>query len=183
MPAIEGLADQASKVDSPSDWTQALMELGALICVPKNPKCLICPVRSDCHAYQTQTVDFYPQKIQKAKPKEIYAVVSIITNKQKQILIQQRSSEGRWSNMWEFPTIESDDPFKSSSKNILGSFVHQLTHRTMHIEVIRLFSDSKRKLLTNQKWISLKQVQDYPFSKMQLVALEIFLKINSSSKD
>ena len=70
---VTSIADQLSKNDSPSEWTQSLMELGALICIPKNPKCLVCPVQKNCTALANQQVDKYPQQVTKKAPKKIYA--------------------------------------------------------------------------------------------------------------
>lgn len=170
---VEKIAEVASDVDHPSDWTQALMELGAIICVPKNPKCLICPVSKECVAFQTQTVEQYPQVSKKTKPKSIYATISMIQHPtQDKILIQKRGDEGRFAGMWEFPTEETSD--KQNTKNSIGSFTHILTHRTIHADVVFKKSTKKFKAAKNQKWISWNEIKEYPFSKMQLKALEIW---------
>lgn len=170
---IESIAEQAADVEHPSDWTQALMELGAIICVPKNPKCLICPVSKECVAFQTQTVEQFPQVSKKAKTKSIYATISMIQHPtQYKILIQKRGDEGRFAGMWEFPTEETSD--KQNTKNSIGSFTHILTHRTIHADVIFKKSTKKFRAAKNQKWISLNEIKEYPFSKMQLKALEIW---------
>lgn len=56
----------------PSNYNQAMMELGALICIPKNPKCSICPVSETCQAFQKKVIDDYPFKAKKLKKETIY---------------------------------------------------------------------------------------------------------------
>ncbi len=184
---VDAIAETAAKVDSPSDWTQALMELGALICIPKNPKCLVCPVQSLCKAYAMQAVDQFPAASVKTKVKEIFATTWMIEHPTtKQILIQQRPEDGRWSNMWEFPTDEFDQKpsevissFGISGKNI-GKFKHLLTHRTMHIEVVHAQANQNVPISEHQKWISTEELANFPISKLQMKAFEIFTSVTLS---
>lgn len=172
---IEKIAELAADVSHPSDWTQSLMELGAIICIPKNPKCLICPVNKGCEAFQANTVNEFPKIFKKTKSKILHATVSIIADPtQKKFLIQQRGSDGRYAGMWEFPTLESTE--KQTEKNKLGSFTHILTHRTIHIDVVQGNFRKSFQLTKNQRWISFDEIPNYPFSKMQLRALEIWKK-------
>ena len=170
--SVDSIALKAAQNDSPSDWTQSLMELGALICTPKNPKCLVCPVREVCEAFETDSVEKYPLVTKKNKVKEIFATTWMIQHpKTKQILIQQRPENGRWSNMWEFPTEEASQKNEATTGEKLGSFKHLLTHQTIYIDVIHKVSD---KITQNQKWIGLSELEQFPFSKMQLRAFEIY---------
>lgn len=183
---VEPIALEAAQVDCPSDWTQSLMELGALVCVPKSPKCLICPAAEICTANQTGSVNQYPAATKKTKVKEIFATTWMIQHsKSKKILIQQRPEDGRWSNMWEFPTDEFDqkpENFHSSitqsSGNRIGKFKHLLTHRTMHIDVVHAQINNDISLTQQQKWITTKELKDFPFSKMQMRAFEIYKKFS-----
>jgi len=179
---VDDIAEKAAKIHSPADWTQSLMELGALICIPKNPKCLICPVNKICSANLSGTVLQYPPVTEKTKVREIFATTWMIQDeKSKKILIQQRPEDGRWSNMWEFPTDEFDQKpenlqssITQSSGNKIGKFKHLLTHRTMHIDVILVESKKNVPISEHQKWISTEELKDFPISKMQLKAFEIF---------
>lgn len=180
--SVDPIALQAAQNDSPSDWTQALMELGALICIPKNPKCLVCPVQKNCKAYETSSVEKYPLLIKKAKAKEVFAVTWMIQDlSTKKILIQKRPENGRWSNMWEFPTDEFDKKpttVKHGSEKI-GSFKHLLTHQTIHIDVVALKIPKNESIAKHQQWIELNELDQFPISKMQLRAFEIYIKKSS----
>ncbi|MEZ4845442.1 MAG: A/G-specific adenine glycosylase [Bdellovibrionota bacterium] len=181
---VEPIALEAAQVDTPSDWTQSLMELGAIICVPKSPKCLICPVRDICEANLSGKVEQFPPATKKAKVKEIFATTWMIQHpKNKCLLIQQRPEDGRWSNMWEFPTDEFEQQPSNLKSSItrsigkkIGKFKHLLTHRTMHIEVLHAQATKNTSIAKHQKWITLEELPNFPFSKMQLKAFEIFSK-------
>ncbi|MBE6024497.1 MAG: A/G-specific adenine glycosylase [Cellulosilyticum sp.] len=93
--------------DNPNAFNQGLMELGALICTPKNPKCEECPVKSLCKAYQTGTVSDYPVKEKKLKKvEEKYHV--LIIEKDHKIGMIKRPEEGLLANLWGLPMIEED---------------------------------------------------------------------------
>lgn len=84
------------------EYNQALMELGATICLPKNPRCLLCPVQKDCIARQEGLQNILPMKrAKKELPHKIIAAGVIY--KQGKTLIQQRLSEGLLGGLWEFP--------------------------------------------------------------------------------
>lgn len=90
---------------SPGDYNQALMELGAMVCTPKLPKCFVCPVREHCRGVQETNPERLPIKLAKKKPKEVTHVV-IAAERNGKFLFEQRPSEGLWSNMWQLPTYE-----------------------------------------------------------------------------
>jgi A/G-specific adenine glycosylase len=83
------------------DFNQALMELGALVCRPKNPLCLSCLVTEYCQAFSSGEQEIIPSpKIRKHT--KIEAVVGIISKGEKH-LIQKRPSQGLLAGLWEFP--------------------------------------------------------------------------------
>jgi len=84
------------------EFNQALMELGALVCMPQNPRCKICPIRTDCQAFSMDIVAQRP--ILRAPPKTIFIEMATgIVKHDGRILIQKRKSKGVWANLWEFP--------------------------------------------------------------------------------
>jgi len=87
--------------DSPGDFNQAMMELGALVCRSRNPQCLACPVREFCRAAREGTQEIIPQPRTLGLAK-IEAVVAVI-EKDGRILIQKRPSRGLLADLWEFP--------------------------------------------------------------------------------
>lgn len=89
-----------------SEFTQSLMELGAVVCVPNGaPKCEDCPLNEGCQAYKNDTWKRYPVKKEKAKRKIIDKTVLILYDEEK-IAVQKRGETGLLAGMWEFPNID-----------------------------------------------------------------------------
>lgn len=90
--------------DDPNRFNQGLMELGALICTPQNPKCEECPVKSLCQAYQTGTVKDYPVKEKKLKKVE-EKYYALMIEKDHKIGMIKRPEDGLLANLWGVPLI------------------------------------------------------------------------------
>jgi len=88
--------------DTPGDFNQAVMELGALVCTPKNPRCDECPISEYCGARQTQTTVLYPVISKKQKIPEYQVGLGLIV-RDGQFLIQKRPSTGHLAGLWELP--------------------------------------------------------------------------------
>lgn len=131
---------------TPGAFNQALMELGATVCLPRNPLCNQCPTAAHCKAYQMfssgiqdiedecefcgdvalplRSVCDYPMKVKKTAPRKETLVVFILQfsnsseDKADKYLLFRRPDEGLLANMWEFPNIivENDDKHKYRSK-------------------------------------------------------------------
>ncbi|SUM33935.1 A G-specific DNA glycosylase [Staphylococcus gallinarum] len=87
-------------------FNQAMMELGALICTPKAPLCLFCPVQTQCEAFEKGTVLELPVKTTKVKKRHIKQHVYIVKNENNEYLIEQRTQK-LLNQMWEFPMYEA----------------------------------------------------------------------------
>jgi A/G-specific adenine glycosylase len=109
---------------NPSTHNQALMELGALICKPVNPLCNECVIKNYCRAYQTGTVNRFPVKEKKPKPKKLFLHYLVVVKKN-EFLLHQRISKGIWKNLFEFPVLESKTK-KEWSHAELSSKLHQI---------------------------------------------------------
>ena len=166
-----------------ADFNQALMDLGALICLPKNPRCLICPVMSLCEARENGTQEIRPVKKPKNEsPSYLHAAAVIV--KRGRALLAQRPSKGLLGGMWEFPNGRVDangDPAKALAKALktayslslrvkrtvdpVGIFYHAYTHFkvTVHAFECELTSDAVGE---NLKWIRLKDLENYPMGKV-----------------
>lgn len=133
---------------SPAVFNEALMELGALICTPRSPSCLTCPVRDMCEAFAASKQDTIPlPKSRKAK-KPLHKACLIVTNEESRLLISQRSKGGLWGGLWQVPTVESDsklpkagvaEHFGVATTAIIreDSFIHETTHRSVSVVVYR----------------------------------------------
>lgn len=128
-----------------SAYAQALMDLGATICTPQQPKCDRCPWQQNCKAFALGKTHLYPVKTKKQKIPTRHAVSYVVTNKKGRILLQQRPATGLLARMWEFPNIENDAqspdertirakaPFKNVRLTILPEPV---THIFSHFKLV-----------------------------------------------
>ena len=108
--------------DNPSYFNQALMELGALICTPGTPSCLLCPVQEHCLAFREGIQSELPVKTRKKKTRHINLLAAVLRDRDGQILIHKRPEEGLLANLWEFPNCE-DIPGYSTPREALTAFV------------------------------------------------------------
>jgi len=89
----------------PSVYNQALMELGALICTPRSPKCSECPVQSTCKAYAQGNTEAYPVKARKEKPvEEVYT--ALVLKRGEAYYLEKRPENGLLANLWGFPLLD-----------------------------------------------------------------------------
>ncbi len=88
----------------PGDFNQAIMELGATVCTPKEPMCLICPVASACRGRALGIQDRIPAKAARASPLEVVEACALVAREGRWLVV--RRGAGRlWEGFWEFPTV------------------------------------------------------------------------------
>ena len=93
-----------------TDYTQAIMDLGALVCTRTKPKCHECPLAFSCEAFKTeQVLNFPTPKSVKDLPKRSYFFI-IFLNKKNELLLQRQPDIGIWGGLWSLPTLEALDP-------------------------------------------------------------------------
>ncbi|MBZ0282219.1 MAG: A/G-specific adenine glycosylase [Anaerolineae bacterium] len=97
------LAEKWLDRERPGDYNQALMELGRVICKPRNPLCAECPVQKHCEAFANHTQNQRPVKARKAAVPHYHVAAGMIWNDDGQLLIAQRPLEGLLGGLWEFP--------------------------------------------------------------------------------
>ena len=103
--ALWGAAEVLVEGARPGDWNQALMELGATVCVPQNPLCLVCPVRASCQALRAGRVDELPRPKKPAKRKRLELVVAV-ARRGHEVLLARREERGLFGGLWELPGVE-----------------------------------------------------------------------------
>lgn len=95
---------------NPGNFNQALMELGATVCLAKNPRCQICPISDLCLAYRKESVLKYPVRRKKENLKTL-RTVALIVRKTGSVFVRRQPLEGRWGGLWMFPFWESRTAF------------------------------------------------------------------------
>ena len=131
--------------DRPGDFTQAMMELGATVCTPKNPKCDMCPLNNRCESYLHQTQTQFPVKIPKPSKKEQEMGMAVVFWKD-EVLVVKGDSEGLLANLWGFPRVALDtaaEPIAQIQSHLLEQFnvtgeyrgnVNGITHIFTHLK-------------------------------------------------
>ena len=93
------------------DFNSALMELGAIVCTPRHPTCLFCPVQHACGAFAAGLVDRIPRpRVAKARAVERRVTVCVARAGDGAYLIEQRPASGRWAGLWQFATVPRPTP-------------------------------------------------------------------------
>ncbi len=166
--------------ENPADFNQAVMEIGALVCLPRNPTCTECPFNSKCRALKEGKVTELPFK-PKRKQTPLYHVSIGIIFDGKKFFIQKRASEGHLGGLWEFPggkwekNETAQQALQRECLEELGRGVDILEalpvvkHVYSHfkIEIHPFICKASDEVTSHEgresRWISLEQLDDYPF--------------------
>ncbi|CUH97583.1 hypothetical protein P22_3714 [Propionispora sp. 2/2-37] len=163
----------------PGDFNQALMDLGAMVCVPKRPRCGECPLTSLCEAYARDVQDILPLRTPKKAPVEVVLAAALLERKEV-YLVRQRPDNGLLAGMWEFPAVEvlanttAEDCLKTLLLNELGLevsvgereyyYVHTFSHRKWHISFYRCRQLSGRLKPEQGRWFRLESGEELPWA-------------------
>ncbi|WP_238785092.1 A/G-specific adenine glycosylase [Blattabacterium cuenoti] len=156
----------------PGIFNQAIMDIGSILCTPKNTKCLLCPVKNSCFSIKNDTVYKLPvKKIKKSVLKHRYFYYIFMCDHNKNICLNKRSSKDIWKGLYDFPLIESKKnltnheikdkiwkKFRIVSSNIMIIYQtkHKITHQILFIqflncEILRYF---KKKIFFDNFFLS-----------------------------
>ncbi len=142
------LAFELMPKNNPAQFNQAIMEFGALQCVPKSPNCTICVFNESCAALQKKKVGLLPVKTKKIKVRDRFLNYLIYIDEKNHTKIQKRTEKGIWQNLFEFPLIETEtevdldfiaNELKAENQIISLSeinseqIIHKLTHQKLHV--------------------------------------------------
>ena len=166
------------------DFNQALMELGALVCLPKKPLCARCPLAEDCQANHLGQQESLPQRKEKAPLPHLQVTAAVIL-KGGQVLIAKRPPGGLLGGLWEFPGGKQEEnetlqetlvreimeelDLEVEIGALLGIYQHAYTHYkiTLHAFFCQLASeDLHLNYHTESSWVPLEELQKYPMGKI-----------------
>jgi A/G-specific adenine glycosylase len=174
----------------PSQFNQAIMELGALICTPKSPKCGECPMNNDCVAFLDQKTDLLPYKSKKTPVPHLTIGVGVIWNDGK-LLIARRREDQMLGGLWEFPGGKKEDGESIETTVLreieeeLGIAVsvgycytvvkHAYTHFKMTLHAFKCTLESgtpQPKSSDEIRWVTLDELPQFPFPKANIKVIE-----------
>jgi A/G-specific adenine glycosylase len=172
---------QFMPADATSDFTQAFMELGALICTPKNPKCPDCPLQKTCFAFNSNAISDYPFKTKLSKAPEYHVSIAVIA-KGNRFYIQKRPSKGHLGGLWEFPGGKAETgetPEKALIRECreeldadiqiekqIATVKHAYSHFKINMSVFlcRLNGSKIAQPEGHEyRWITVDEIDEYPF--------------------
>lgn len=152
------------------NFTQALFDLGAIICIPKNPRCEQCPISFWCKAYQEGMASNLPIKSKKSKQKEYDYYVGIFQNKDT-YLLNKRKSKGILAGLWEFPNVIKDGAsiemqmkkkynIKIKNSKKIGTEKHIFTHQIWNMEVLLCDLEDDRDKINSMKYYTKEEIKE-----------------------
>ncbi len=126
-------------------YTQGMMDLGALVCLPRNPSCIQCPVRANCHAAARGNPERYPVRTRKLKRSAQSLWLLWVESAGGSVWLHPRPTPGVWAGLHCLPLFESEQALLQSMPaalrrkcSALPAFTHVLTHKDLHLHPWRL---------------------------------------------
>jgi len=193
------IAHDLLPAEQPAMFNQAMMDLGALICTPRKPKCETCPVSSFCYAFRSGNAEAYPEKPQRGSKPHYDVSAGIIMNGAR-ILITRRFPQGLLGGLWEFPggkREEGESLEACLSREILEelsitvdvgpSFLtvnHAYSHFriTLHSFLCRVREGEPQKIgCSDLKWVTIGQLDDFAFPRADRKIIEKMKNTNPFS--
>jgi A/G-specific adenine glycosylase len=178
------IAGMLVPADRPGDYNQALMELGALVCLPRSPNCAACPLSVNCQAHQLGIEDQLPIR-KKTQPLPHLQVAAAVFFKDGKTLLAKRPPGGLLGGMWEYPggKQESGESLEQALQReireelqseievgqILGVFHHAYTHYKVSVTAFFCSLAGSQPLPhyhSDLAWVSLELLEEYPMGKV-----------------
>ncbi|MFH1080605.1 MAG: A/G-specific adenine glycosylase [Pseudomonadota bacterium] len=189
---LHALAASLIPKTAPGSFNQALMDLGAMICVPKSPACADCPLRIQCKARQFGLQDLLPMPEKKPATPHERVTAAVIFNRQGQVMIVRRPARGLLASLWKFPgsivkekelleegltrTVREELGIRIRAGKPLASVNHAYTHFRITLTAFRCFRRSGRpRALACQewRWASPDDLENLTFSKADRAVISI----------
>jgi A/G-specific adenine glycosylase len=147
-----------------ADYTQAIMDLGALICTRSNPSCEQCPVSADCQAYQQGHVGRFPSPKPPTRVTDKTICMLILRDSENRVLLEKRPPSGIWGGLWSLPEggsikdIEDKLGLTAQSPSKLPQVEHRLSHMRILIQPILATAGAATqvKCQDDQSWFAQK---------------------------
>ena len=181
--SIQELADLLLDREQPGTFNQAVMELGALVCRPRNPDCPACPWSQDCIAHAEGSMDEYPHKSPRRVAPTARIAVGVVARRGR-VLITRRAETAMLGGLWEFPggKIRAGESAEHACRREIREETgldvdviervarvrHAYTHLKVEIDVFRCTNRKGRVRLNgpvDHRWILLEETGQYAFPK------------------
>jgi A/G-specific adenine glycosylase len=164
---LQEAADRLLDASDPGSFNQAIMELGATVCLPREPQCLVCPLRAHCEAQSSGRQQEFPVKGRGREPVRLEETLLII-RRGESVLLWQRQQGTRMAGFWELPHAEEIPNARRGQP--LGSFRHSIMHQNFTFSVE---SATLKGAPDGFSWVPLSDFRDLPLSTTARKALKL----------
>lgn len=168
---IYQLAEKLTSPTQAADYASAIMDLGATVCTPANPKCLLCPWQNACIAHQKGLTAKIPLILKPEKQKR-HGTVYLIQNEKGEYLIQKRAGKGLLSGLYEFPwNTQNTQPFPADWTDLKRQVSHTFTHfhLTLSVQTTKL----NQPVSIDGIWCRPQDFKNYPFSTLMKKVMKL----------
>ena len=182
---VTAICQEWMPAEHASTFNQAMMEMGAIQCIPANPDCNQCPFATTCYACQHHCTDTLPIKEKTTKIKDRFFHY-LIYLKDNQLIIQKRTANDIWKGLYEFPLMETEtDSFNLDQflqENQIRSIAtpqialqkkHLLSHQRIHLTFHIIQPESLPQLTDNQQVTKLEKLPEFAVSKVTAEMVEL----------
>lgn len=160
---VQAVADRLLDHSDPGAWNQAVMELGATVCIPREPLCDACPLKNDCGARNAGTQNELPGKKKKPDVVRLEKTLLILRRSEKILLVPSPRVGGFWDLPEPFPGIAMGAE--------LGHFAHQITNKRYRFRVVEA---KAIEVPHSAQWLSLDKLEEVPLGTTARKALRIY---------
>ena len=171
------LAEELLDKERPRLFNSAIMELGALHCVPTAPDCHTCPLNTWCKALANNTVELLPVRKPRPKVRDRYLEYTIYITPERTTLIHQRKGNDIWKHLWEFVCAERTGE-EAIRRKVKGEkaleLTHVLSHQKLHTRFV-IKNVPELPEIPDTLVVSLNDLDNYAFSRLTLNAIEKLL--------
>ena len=168
------LAEELLDREHPRLFNSAIMELGALHCVPTTPDCPNCPLNTWCKALANNTVELLPVRKLRPKVRDRYLEYTIYITPERTTLIHQRKGNDIWKHLWEFVCAErtGEEAIRREAKGEkILELTHVLSHQKLHARFV-IKNVPELPEIPDTLVVSLNDLDNYAFSRLTLRAIE-----------
>jgi len=156
-------------VDRGADYTQAVMDLGSMVCRRTSPDCPHCPLQADCRASIAGQVQNYPASKPKTRIGDRKVFMLLLHDGQRRVMLEKRPPAGIWGGLWSLPEagdlaeLEQRTGLTLSDGRFLPARLHRLTHLRLHIQpvLLRTAQAEQVKCSSGQRWVALDGQADH----------------------
>lgn len=161
-----------NQTERSADYASAIMDLGALICTPKKPQCLLCPWQDFCQSKNKADLEKIPY-IVKVTKKEQTAKVYIIHNDKGEVFIRKHAEKGLLFGLYEFPWGAGFDFVDAKDMKL------EVTHVFTHIKLkLQLFQMHAKCDFMNGFWVEIEKLSEYPMSTLMKKVWQKYVNFN-----